>query len=262
MLAPVFLQPMYEPLSAISQDLLLPGLEAVPPDAAIGLKTNRRFVEAYMIGLNIEMGGELLWRGFPTDQRGAYFRQFWDTRGASQPRPDIDPPTTWGARPLGQSGASGAAPEQFVILVRGALLQRYPNAVIYAVKAVKTNGFRTPSAAATDETYPIFTGALQPDLFFFGFPIGVAAVTGADGSNGCYIVIQEHPTQPRFGLDASVAVTGANLSVGAGPPAGLQAQGLVWGRNAAHMAGITRRLPTRVAIHGSRLAAAVHAAPT
>ena len=30
-----------------------------------------------MVGLNFEMGRELLWRGFPTDQRGTYFDSFW-----------------------------------------------------------------------------------------------------------------------------------------------------------------------------------------
>ena len=261
MMAPSFPQPMYEPLRDLSQDLLLPGLETVLPDSVIGLKTNRRFVEAYMIGLNTEMGGELLWRGFPTDQRGTYFAQFWDTRGAPNPRPDIDPPASWGTRALGQAtGASGAAAEQFVMLMRGALLQRYPNAVIYAVKAVKANGFRSPSPATQDETYPIFSGALQPDLFFFGFPLAAAAVTGSDGSAGYYIVIQEHPTEPRFGLDAGVAVTTPNVSVVAGLPVGAQAQGFQWGRNSAHMAGVTRRLPSRVAIHGSKFAAAVQGA--
>ena len=31
-----------------------------------------------MCGLNHEFAGELLWRGYPTDKRGSYFRQFWD----------------------------------------------------------------------------------------------------------------------------------------------------------------------------------------
>ena len=48
----------------------------------LGLKTNRRFMEAYMVGLNVEMGRELLWRGFPTDQRGTYFDHFWGVRRA------------------------------------------------------------------------------------------------------------------------------------------------------------------------------------
>ncbi len=263
MMAPRFPQPMYEPLSNLSQELLLPGLEAVLPDSVIGLKTNRRFVEAYMIGLNGEMGSELLWRGFPTDQRGTYFDQFWDTRGAPQPRADIDPPITWGARGLGQApaGATGTDNERFVMLARGALLQRYPNAIIYAVRATKANGFRTPSLAPQDETYPMFCGALQPDLFFFGFPLSAAQVTGADGSDGHYVVIQEHPTEPRFGLDANQPLTAASVSVSAGAPSGMSTQGFQWGRNSAHMAGIVRRLPVRVAIHGSRLSAAPAAPP-
>ena len=68
---------MYEPLKEKSQDLLLPGLDKVDPETVVGLRTNRAFVEAYMIGLNFEMGRELLWRGYPTDQRGTYFRRFW-----------------------------------------------------------------------------------------------------------------------------------------------------------------------------------------
>ena len=34
-----------------------------------------------MVGLNHEFARELLWREYPTDQRGSYFRQFWDVRG-------------------------------------------------------------------------------------------------------------------------------------------------------------------------------------
>src|SRR5207249_2502627 len=91
MAAPKFRQPMYEPLRDLSQQMLLPGLDAVPPDSVIGLKTNRRFVEAYMVGLNVEMAHELLWRGFPTDQRGTCFDQFWDGSASVIPRADINP---------------------------------------------------------------------------------------------------------------------------------------------------------------------------
>ena len=34
-----------------------------------------------MVGLNHEFARKLLWRDYPTDQRGSYFRQFWDVRG-------------------------------------------------------------------------------------------------------------------------------------------------------------------------------------
>ena len=33
-----------------------------------------------MVGLNHEFARELLWREYPTDQRGSTFRQFWDVR--------------------------------------------------------------------------------------------------------------------------------------------------------------------------------------
>ena len=72
----------------------MPGLEHVPADTVQLLRDERRFIEAYMVGLNSEMGRELLWRGYPTDQRGTYFRQFWDaTAAGAGDRTDIPPCT-------------------------------------------------------------------------------------------------------------------------------------------------------------------------
>ena len=54
------------------------------------METNQRFIEAYMVGLNHEFARKLLWREYPTDQRGSYFRQFWsvgdtiDSEGLSE----------------------------------------------------------------------------------------------------------------------------------------------------------------------------------
>ncbi len=76
--SPTFPQPMYEALRDISHDLLLPGVSRIPPNTLGLLNSNRRFLESYMCGCNHEFAGELLWRGYPTDQRGSYFRQFWD----------------------------------------------------------------------------------------------------------------------------------------------------------------------------------------
>jgi hypothetical protein len=74
MAAPDFPRPMYEALRDISSDYLLPGLEHVLPNTATMLQTNPAFVEAFLAGLSTEMARELLWREFPTDQRGTYFR--------------------------------------------------------------------------------------------------------------------------------------------------------------------------------------------
>ena len=152
MMAPTFPQPMYAPLRELSQELLLPGLERVLPNSVIGLETNRRFVDAYMVGLNHEMGRELLWRGFPTDQRGTCFAQFWDVSSAPQPRPDLLPLHQWGNRALG-AATGGPQRERFVMLMRSELLRRYPTAIVYVVKAVVpvAGGPRRPSAVASDE---------------------------------------------------------------------------------------------------------------
>jgi hypothetical protein len=252
MAAPSFPQPMYEPLRDLSQDLLLPGLETVPPDTVAGLETNRRFVESYMVGLNHEMGRELLWQGFPTDQRGTYFAHFWGQGVPNTAPPDITDINTWGQRSLGASAAT--AGEDFVMLIRSSLLVRYPNAVIYLAPAIVTGGSRAPDEDPTHEKMPMFTGAMQPDVSFFGFPVTVAAATGADGGPGWFVVIQEHPTEPRFGLDVGINVGSAShLAIGATPPPGLALNGRTWGKNAGEMAGITRRLPVRIAVHAALL---------
>src|SRR4029077_4384877 len=125
--APTFPQPMYAPLRELSQELLLPGIERVLPNSVIGLKTNRRFVESYMVGLNHEMGRELLWRGYPTDQRGTYFSHFWGNGVPNTAPADINPLHLWKTRGLGDS-VGAPAPEEFVMLLRSSLLRRYPNA--------------------------------------------------------------------------------------------------------------------------------------
>lgn len=81
MWAPEFTAAMYKPLRDISDESLLPGVEKIPQNTIGILYENRRFIEAYLCGLNHEFASELLWRGYPTDQRGSYFRQFWDVSG-------------------------------------------------------------------------------------------------------------------------------------------------------------------------------------
>ena len=97
MAAPEFTTPMYAALRDLSHDMLLPGLNNVEDNTVALLRPNPRFIEAYMVGLNHEFARELLWRDYPTDQRGSYFRQFWDTRGAipAASTPDIPALHTW-----------------------------------------------------------------------------------------------------------------------------------------------------------------------
>jgi hypothetical protein len=214
------------------------------------------------------MGRELLWRGFPTDQRGTYFDQFWDTRASASAvdainafRPhhghrhgDIFPLHVWGTRKLGDPEGAPTG-ERFVMLMRSALLRRYPSAVIYAVKAVKVGNRRRPSKDSTDELHPAFLGSMEPDVSFFGFSITAdqASGTGSDDDQGYFIVIQEQPGEPRLGLDEDTPTGGAaHVTVVAGVPVGTSLNGLTWGQNGAHMAGILRQQPVRIAIHASQ----------
>jgi hypothetical protein len=252
MAAPRFARPMYEALRDLGQELMLPGLDSVTANTVLGLKTNRRFVESYLVGLNVEMGRELLWRGFPTDQRGTYFDQFWDARTTPGARPDVAPLHAWRDRRLGDARGAPAR-EQFVLLLRSDLLRRYPTAVIYAVPARRGDGMRSPSPDPDDEIHPAFRGSMDPDVAFFGFDLSTDDMLNGGSGAGHYIVIQEQPTEPRFGLDVDAPARDAtHLSVSGGPPPGVPLNGLEWGRNAAHVAAVVRQLPVRIAIHASR----------
>src|SRR5262249_46452311 len=161
----------------ISQDWLLPGLHSVPQNTVSLLKTNQKFVEAFMVGLNHEFARELLWNEYPTDQRGSYFRQFWNVIGRvsspgetpdSESEKDIKRIHAWAKTShLGEnSPRPPGATEPLVLLVRGDLLRRYPNAIVYAVKAVRTSeGKRDLS---DEERHPLFMGRLDPDVGFYG----------------------------------------------------------------------------------------------
>jgi hypothetical protein len=202
--APAFPQPMYEALRDLSQDYLFPGLEHVPANSAQLLKTNGQFIESFMVGLNAEMGRELLWRNYPTDQRGTYFRQFWDTAVAGpSAQIDIKPIHEWGPSTLGANSIGNT--DKLVLLIRGEVVRRYPGVIIYAVKAVVHKGKRV---LATDhpelriappiEAYPVFRGTLEPDVVFVGFDLKRNQIAEGDG---WFFVLQQQPTEPRFGLD-------------------------------------------------------------
>lgn len=266
--APAFPQPMYEALRDLSQDFLLPGLDQVPANTVTLLETNAAFVEAFMVGLNTEMARELLWRDYPTDQRGTCFRQFWDTSAGSE-LPDIEPIPAWATTPLGENARAAG---KLTLLVRGELLRRYPGSVIYAVPAVEENGVLNLSADAAAAKHPLFRGTLHPDVTFLGFDL---TRPEAIADPGWYFVIQQQPTEPRFGLDAPdfkkpvPPLTSWNdLSWRhlAGTEEALRAlvhvrlttslpalPGATWGRNAAHQAHITLQRPVRIAIHAREM---------
>jgi hypothetical protein len=217
---PEFDDPMFRDLKEVSEDYLLPGVSEIPRETFGALSTNPQFIESFMTGLNHEMADELLWRGFPTDRRGSYFRQFWDP-SARIPKPDdpddlkdITEMHTWDDKPeskLGSNimtGAGGGGSENpgqgaepttnVVVVIRGELLRRYPQTTIYATKAKcvdRTDGpgsERVPEWPSREETndavdtdyhrFPVFRGELDPDVNFLGFDLSPDEAKGADAT--------------------------------------------------------------------------------
>lgn len=195
MAAPVFERPMYEALDAYSRNWLIPNLGTLPqPDLVTLLESNAAFIEAFFAGLSHEMGRELLWRGYPTDQRGTYFRRFWkrdrDELGQQLHR---FTDTRFGTH------VEEALVGRLVLLVRGELIRRYPDALVLAMKAGKREPPEVGRPVFIDHAMAasLFHAHLEPDIVLAGFELTAAQVRTEDW----WFVIAEHPTGPRFGLD-------------------------------------------------------------
>lgn len=209
--APRIDTPMVLPLIELGTQWLMPGVDGVPPESVVGVAANRGFIEAYMVGLNHEMSRELLWRGFPTDQRGTVFARFWDTTATAgrvnAPARDISPIHAWPASsPLGAHPDGGAA-SQLVMIIRGEIVRRFPNATMFLQKARAGGGTRTPNAmiGGPSSEFPIFRGTLGDDLVYLGFRVPPADARGgtAAAPNGYFLVIQEQPRELSFGFASS-----------------------------------------------------------
>ena len=236
---PVIDIPMYEPLKNASDELFVPNLQLIGNNTISLLETNQKFIEAYMVGLNHEFSRELLWREYPTDQRGTSFRQFWDVSSFLPDIPtddkvlrdklrDIPELHKWKTNQgLGEHDnreVDGESEEELVLVIRGELLKKYPNAVIYAQKAVweeyedhtidesktrKLVELTEAEVAHPDRKFlktPLYEAKIGPDIYFIGFDLTADEAKGGQIVNGkkdpgWFFVIKERPGEPRFGLD-------------------------------------------------------------
>ena len=211
MAAPHFDRPMYQALYDYSHDWLVPGLGSIPnPDFVTVLLTNPAFTEAFLIGLSDEMGRELLWRDYPTDQRGTYFRRFWD-ESTDELTTDINrfPPT-----PLSTHIAhSGTATEgRLVLVMRGELFRRYPDAIVVAVREQsrqQAGGQSVPvfsdPPAKGQEGAILFDVPLDPNFRLVGFDLTETQAL----NESWWFLVAEHPSAPRFSLELGDPQSGA-----------------------------------------------------
>jgi hypothetical protein len=210
LVAPSITTPMIRALTSLGQRWVLPSVGAVADDTVGVARPDAAFVEAFLVGLNQEMGRELLWRGFPTDQRGSVFRHFWDRTGTlTPPDPDVPPLHTWTGG-LGDQLASGAVGS--VLVLRAALLRRFPGTAIYLHEAVR-GPVGTPVPAllplpadwTAHTRQPVSRAVLDPDVLLLGLPVRVDQLRSdpAAGHPGWFVVFQEVPGEQRFGLPAA-----------------------------------------------------------
>ena len=294
---PDFEDPMYKKLTEISDELLLPNLKLIPPNTISLLKTNQKFIESYLVGLNHEMGRELLWREYPTDERGSYFRQFWDVNGVIRPAEDqppavlteeykdIKPIHTWPTTSLlgthNNRDAEGDA-EQLVLVIRGDLLKRYPNTVVFAQKAIagvvpdepEIDRDLTNEEFAKHVKFPLYKAEIVPDIKFFGFDLTIDQARGTEPTPpftdnlGWFFMIQEVPGEPRFGMDVTFEEGDDGLSwddlawtnlpadikfITAGTQPNIDPEAIKWGRDSAGMAYILFQKPSLVAVHAKEM---------
>lgn len=199
---PHLIFPLSRKLEKIAPEVFLPGVGKLPEDFIIAVKTNPRFVEALMLGANHEMGRELLWQGFPTDQRGTPFQHFWQRLDQ---KVDIDEIHRWRTASLGKQPGSG---EMLVLLIRGQLLERFPTLSIYAypiiAKETRPGGSSPPVAIGVKDPHemnpalielPVMKGRLGKDISYIGFNID------PDSMQNFFFIFEEQMTEPRFGFD-------------------------------------------------------------
>lgn len=260
---PRFRWPMYEPLHRYDEEWVVPGLGLIQrPDMATLLETNNRFIEAYLIGLNHEMARELLWREFPTDQRGTYFDSFWTGRRELQADLHEAP---WLAGGLGAHVAG--ADQRLVFLVRGDLVRRYPGVLAHAAREADSAG-GVPIFEATSPVATLFRVFLPPNVLLVGFDMTRARIDTP--GEKWWFTLSENPTEPRFGLDPSRegpitrdnliwddfggTVPGQFLDASRSFPAAAFGDN-VWARSSAEVAALLFQLPARAAFLGTRMVA-------
>jgi hypothetical protein len=271
MACPVFNYPMYEPLYRYDRDWMIPGLGKIQkPEMATLLQTNSRFIEAYLVGLNHAMARELLWRDYPTDQRGTCFSSFWT--GDPELIAKLHEPA-WAAGSLGQH----VKPElegQLVFLARGELIRRYPGVVAHAAReAASDHGVPIFEEDEADSpAHTLFQIILPPNVLVAGFTLTKARATQAGET--WWFTLSENPTEPRFGLDPSrqgpiinrdnlswddfgVLKPGQFLSAGRGLAVPIDDSR--WGASSAQMAYLLFRLPARAAFRAAKMIAGAHA---
>ena len=185
---PDFLEPTFYYLREYSDSYVIPSAASLLKDSITYFRTNLQFEEAFLMGMNTEMGQELLWREYPTDQRGSYFRKFWDqedlpNKGQLEKYYDVKPLHQWKGR-LGQNHMVGKN-GMLVFVIRGELMQSYPSASVYLSKKV--------GGLLKKELTPSMSSWLTDEILLVGFNN-----LQSDALAGYYLTFEQQPLSLQF----------------------------------------------------------------
>lgn len=209
--------PMYRTL-AQRTELIVPGLGKLPVNGVTMVAPDATFIEAFMLGANHEIMRELIWREVPIPLDATIFRQFWDVRdnpaAIADPQRfrDILPIASWGTTEL---GAASHRPEAMrgaltVVVMRGDLLRKYPNAEVLVHPAAWVDLPGQPKKVRREakdvaSRPPLFSARIAPDVTLLGFQLDGNDAIGDPSPEarapGWYFVIKERAGDVHFGLD-------------------------------------------------------------
>jgi hypothetical protein len=213
--------PLWRFLADHAPDWLLPGSGDIPPDRVLAVQSNPAFVDAFLLGANVQTLGELRWRNLPIVSRWTPLRRFWQriSIAADAVTTDIRPvvaldtglPLWPDATDLGDVShlADPAHGTSLVVVLHTRLFRRYPSTVVYLTPNAEADWDPVPDVdnPLTTREYPSFSGTLTPDLVFFGF--GVPPSAALDH----WLVLEEPPPGYRFAHRASGGIDGATFAL-------------------------------------------------
>lgn len=208
---PIFPEPTYKYLKEFSEEFVIPGIGDIPMDSVSVFSTNPSFIESYLAGLNTEMGRELLWREYPTDQRGSYFRKFWDSEVSMKDIADdnfydITPVHTWTGE-LGTNMKEGKD-SLLIFAIKGRLMKLYPTTrvCLWPAKLVSKDNVdfdKNATFANGKILSPIMESFLNEDVLMVGFKIDAATALGNPANNeyGYFLTFIEDVEDLNFTME-------------------------------------------------------------
>lgn len=191
MVHPDYLEPTYFYLRELSVDYILPAAGSLVNNTISCFYSNSAFEESFLMGMNTEMGRELMWREYPTDQRGSYFRKFWQQTVLPEKGElktlyyDVNDLDKW-KQPLGGNHKDGKD-AMLVFAIKGQLMCTFPDTDIYLQERAGDGRL------GTEIITPAMTSWLTGDTYLVGF----SGLKKSDLGN-YYLAFRQKPLSLQF----------------------------------------------------------------